>query len=84
MNPQHQVVEDNQFGGRIRVKDSCVEVFSIPGGQVHLRDGSGKVLAKFGVSPYQTRVLSLKGMGRGRYTVDLSSLTGGISATVDA
>lgn len=84
MNPRQQVFEDTQFGGRIRVKESCVEVFSIPGGKVQLRDGAGKTIAHFGVSPYQTRVLSLKGMGRGLYTVDLSSATGALSATVEA
>ncbi len=84
MKLDQQVVEDTQFGGRIRVKDCCVEVFSIPGGHVQLRDGAGKTLATFGVAPYQTRILSLKGMGRGTYTVDLSSLTGAISATVEA
>lgn len=84
MDSNRQVVEDVQFGGRIRVTDTRVEVFSIPGGMVQLRDGSGRTLATFGVSPYQTRILSLKGMERGTYTVDLASLTGAISATVEA
>lgn len=84
MKLDQQVVEDTQFGGRIRVTESRVEVFSIPGGHVQLRDGTGKTLAQFGVSPYQTRVLSLKGMERGTYTVDLSSVTGAISAQVTA
>lgn len=79
-----RVVEDEAFGGRIRVGESSVEVFSRPGANVQLRDRTGRMLAAIGVLPYQTRILSLRGLQGGPFTVNLESLTGALSAVVEA
>lgn len=70
---------------RIRLKTDGVEAYSAPGGFVRLQDKTGRQIAYVGIPPLSTRFLSLKGLQRGTYKVELESLTGyTTSVTVEA
>jgi len=68
--------EDSEKVGRIRVKSDGVEAFSAPGGTVRLQDKTGRQIAYVGLPPQSTRFLSIKGLERGVYKVELECLTG--------
>ena len=68
--------------GRIRVKAGGVEAFSAPGGSVRLGDETGRQIALVFLPPQSTRFLSVKGLERGTYKVELKCVTGMVATAL--
>lgn len=70
---------------RIRLRQDGIEAYSEGGGKVRLQDKTGRMIACVGVAPLSTRFLSVKGLERGVYKVELESSCGFVtSATIEA
>lgn len=85
VNTEAAVGDNDSRAARIRLRRDGVEAYSERGGFVRLQDKTGRLLVSVGVPPLSTRFLSVKGLERGVYKVELESLAGEIAtATIEA
>lgn len=83
--PNTAVIDDSEGVARIRLKADGIEAFAAPGGSVRVHDKTGRQIVYVGLPPQSTRFLSLKGLSKGIYKVELESLTGCVAfATYEA
>ena len=84
VNTEAEVARESGGAARIRLRRDGVEAYTEQGGFVRLQDKTGRLIVSVGVPPLSTRFLSVKGLERGLYKVELESLAGEIAtATIE-
>ncbi len=85
VNTEAEVARESGGTARIRLRRDGVEAYTEQGGFVRLQDKTGRLIVSVGVPPLSTRFLSVKGLERGLYKVELESVAGEIAtATIEA
>lgn len=85
VNTEAELGRESGRAARIRLRRDGVEAYTEQGGFVRLQDKTGRLIVSVGVPPLSTRFLSVKGLERGIYKVELESAAGEIAtATIEA